>query len=274
MPAIFDHHLDDMTNAVMAAIANNTSSDPIHPDVVKAALASCWEDTAAITWTVDDVRSEHLGLSKDQARDVLVAMVHNHDASRGISWENMGSYVERVVPDYDEAYEREEIVSKVKAYADRLVAAGDMDAFEQVFNSRDVDFDVSTLDRTTLRTIYVDYVHDDEDEEEAGENTTTETPASQIRDKPLTVPEAAAIADADGWITGIVAVDLSVFIANDLEDVLDILGNLLVDDGEILENISYTVIGHRDNSLHIRISGDASTIIADYEDDKPDDHSR
>lgn len=44
-------------------------------------------DEITITWHVDDVLSVRPDLTKEQAREVLYELDHNHDANIGISWE-------------------------------------------------------------------------------------------------------------------------------------------------------------------------------------------
>ena len=44
-------------------------------------------DEITITWHVDDVLSVRPDLNKEQAREVLYELDHNHDANIGISWE-------------------------------------------------------------------------------------------------------------------------------------------------------------------------------------------
>jgi hypothetical protein len=119
MPAIFDHHLDDMTAAVLAAL--KTQSNAPLGERIRGALASCWVDTAAITWTASDIRGEYPALSQDEARDVLVAICDHNDASVGVCWDNLGPFVRRAVPDYDIEREDDEDASGLTD-ADRQAA--------------------------------------------------------------------------------------------------------------------------------------------------------
>lgn len=88
---------------------------------------------------------------------------------------------------------------------------------------------------------------------------------------PLTVAEAKAIAGDDAMIQGVVAVELSTFVDNDLEGVLDALGKSLVDGGELLAGISYEVVGQQGNTLYVLVSGDASGIFECHDDDEDDE---
>src|SRR6056300_1144277 len=44
-------------------------------------------DEITVTWSVDDVLEMRPNLTVDQAREVLHAIKHNHDASIGINWD-------------------------------------------------------------------------------------------------------------------------------------------------------------------------------------------
>jgi hypothetical protein len=165
MPAIFDHHIDDMLTAVMKALGKEDLKDEATGKAVREALESCWMDTGAITWTVNDIRGEYPSLTREQARDVLAEMTHGHDASIGICWDNIESYVYRAVPDYDPFGEDEYIASAVDAYAKRLTAAGDRVRFEQVFGRDIPAAAVVLLDADELRDIYRNWLLDEDGHE-------------------------------------------------------------------------------------------------------------
>jgi len=57
--------------------------------------------------------------------------------------------------------DRQQLLDEVDAYAERLVAIGDMEAFEEVFGSSDPDFDISRLTTAELREIHDEYIADD-----------------------------------------------------------------------------------------------------------------
>jgi len=44
-------------------------------------------DEISIVWSTEDVLSVRPDLTKEQAREVLYELDHNHDASIGISWD-------------------------------------------------------------------------------------------------------------------------------------------------------------------------------------------
>ena len=92
----------------------------------------------------------------------------------------------------------------------------------------------------------------------------------ELLNAPLTTDEMRRQADAPadermrhephGYVVGVVAVDLSDFIDNDPDGVLDLLSERLTD-GPLLMDIAYKVVGHDGDALHIEVSGDASEVL-------------
>lgn len=74
-------------------------------------------------------------------------------------------------------------------------------------------------------------------------------------DKPLTEKDV----DSDGWVRGVIRLELSELISNDLEGVLDIMSERLTGSG-LLSDIAYEVVGHDGDTLFVRVSGDARLI--------------
>lgn len=62
------------------------------------------------------------------------------------------------------------------------------------------------------------------------------------------------------WVEGVVPIDLSDFINCDLEGILDIMSERLTGSG-LLSDISYEVVGHRKDELHIKVAGSAELIL-------------
>jgi hypothetical protein len=58
---------------------------------------------------------------------------------------------------------RHRLIDEVDAYAERLITAGDLDSFEEVFGSRDPDFPVHNLSYERLREIYREYIKEKPD---------------------------------------------------------------------------------------------------------------
>jgi hypothetical protein len=92
----------------------------------------------------------------------------------------------------------------------------------------------------------------------------------KIQNKPLTKAQLKEWADPSGWVDDIVVkVDLSEIIESDLEGFLDLLGELV--GSPLMQDISYHVVGHDDDTLHIEVHGDVSEDIDDDKDDNDED---
>lgn len=71
--------------------------------------------------------------------------------------------------------------------------------------------------------------------------------------------------DADGWVTGVVEVDVSRLIETDLDGAMDILSVELTG-SELLSDFSYEVVGNKGDVLLIEVTGDASLIWEDEDE--------
>lgn len=88
----------------------------------------------------------------------------------------------------------------------------------------------------------------------------------KVISEPLTVKEMKRRSDANGYLVGVVAIDLSDAIDNDLEGWLDILSEKLTG-SPLLMDISYGVVGHDGDELHVKVTGDISQVIECEEGD-------
>jgi hypothetical protein len=86
------------------------------------------------------------------------------------------------------------------------------------------------------------------------------------RERPMTVAEARAIADEDNFITGVVTIEVDDLVEGDLESALDRLGEALVVGGDLMTEISQTVVG-------IEVSGDASLVFEAVDDGSDEDEA-
>jgi hypothetical protein len=77
--------------------------------------------------------------------------------------------------------------------------------------------------------------------------------------KYLKLPNEQIAAVESGFITVRVEVELSKFIDNDLEGVLDLLSEKATGT-ELLGNIAYNVVAHRGNTLEIEVTGNVGSI--------------
>jgi hypothetical protein len=84
-------------------------------------------------------------------------------------------------------------------------------------------------------------------------------------DGTLTIEEMKARADEDGFIWGIIAVELGDFTDREFEGVLDHISMLLTGT-ELLSDFGWSVIGHCGDTLHLYVHGDVSMILDGEED--------
>lgn len=112
------------------------------------------------------------------------------------------------------------------------------------------------LDPTTF-----DEPHDD--------SRTARHPETVLK-SPLSPYEIGMWVDADGFITGLSAIDLGQLIDNDVEEVNDLLGELLVGAGILMQPTATPVRVDADGTLVARVTGDASMIIDGFFGDELD----
>lgn len=93
-----------------------------------------------------------------------------------------------------------------------------------------------------------------------------------VMQKPYTMEQMkeALRGEGEGYIEGVVAVDLSDVIDNDLEGFLDLISYKMTGT-ELLMDITYNVVGHEEDMLFIRVRGDVSNIVDCEDDDSYDD---
>lgn len=78
-----------------------------------------------------------------------------------------------------------------------------------------------------------------------------DVPAKSLAlDEPLTHDEVLKLADKNGYVTGVVRVEFSEVIENDVEGFLDILSERLLET-DLLSELSYQVVGVEDRSALI-----------------------
>ena len=86
----------------------------------------------------------------------------------------------------------------------------------------------------------------------------------KLQEKPLTKAQLKDLADPSGRADDIVVpIDLSDVIDNDLEGFNDLICEAV--GSQLMQSISWHVVGHDDNTLHIEVHGDVSL---DIEEDK------
>jgi hypothetical protein len=86
----------------------------------------------------------------------------------------------------------------------------------------------------------------------------------KLQEKPLTKEQLKELADPSGWIDDvIVPIDLNDIIETDLDGFLDLLSEAV--GSPRMQDISYHVVGHDDNTLHFEVHGDVAVDIDDEE---------
>lgn len=78
--------------------------------------------------------------------------------------------------------------------------------------------------------------------------------------KPLTARQIRLNLDKEGYITGVVEIDLPEVIRRDFDEFLDLISEKLVG-SSLLEDISYRIVGHTAEAIHLEVTGDPRDAI-------------
>jgi hypothetical protein len=93
--SMYRHHIQGMTKEVVAAIGMSKDCKKI--EKVERVLEGYWANRIAIVWGVEDIvdRAKDLGkrISKSKALEILNKVHHNHDATLGINWDVIDTYL-------------------------------------------------------------------------------------------------------------------------------------------------------------------------------------
>ena len=94
-----------------------------------------------------------------------------------------------------------------------------------------------------------------------------------VMEEPYTIGQMkeAVRGENYGYMTGVVAVDLSEIIEGDLESFLDLLSEKLTDT-ELLMDVTYEIAGFEENGLFLKVTGDVSNIVSVDNGDDFDDY--
>jgi hypothetical protein len=84
--------------------------------------------------------------------------------------------------------------------------------------------------------------------------------AKKRKYKLLTTPITSKDMRGKKWVKGVVPMELSYFIDNSVEEILDGLSELLTG-SSLLCDIDYRVVGHLKDELHILVEGCPSMIL-------------
>jgi hypothetical protein len=88
----------------------------------------------------------------------------------------------------------------------------------------------------------------------------------QVLTRPLTHAQMRRQMDANGYVEGVVPVDLDEIIDSDRDTFLSMMSELLTDSSE-LEDLEYEVVGADGDTLHILVSGDATALLDETEEE-------
>lgn len=98
---MYRHHIVEMTKVVGAAIGIKgevrTPEECEEMQRIEKALEKYWANRIAIVWGVEDIvdRAKDLGkrISKNKAHEILEEIHHHHDATLGINWDVIDTYL-------------------------------------------------------------------------------------------------------------------------------------------------------------------------------------
>lgn len=82
---ISDHLLDEMTRGLAASLGYRYPG--LMANVVREALARCWDDRIALVWSTADVQLVCPKLSQEEARVILNRINQEATADRGVTWD-------------------------------------------------------------------------------------------------------------------------------------------------------------------------------------------
>ncbi|MDR6218868.1 glyoxalase superfamily protein [Deinococcus soli (ex Cha et al. 2016)] len=97
-------------------------------------------------------------------------------------------------------------------------------------------------------------------------------PDVTVLDRPYTTEQLRALrAEHDGYVSGVIALDIDSIAGTDYERFLDLISSELTGT-DLLMDVSYTVVGTRGETILLEVRGDPDTILGpDDEDDTEDD---
>jgi len=92
----------------------------------------------------------------------------------------------------------------------------------------------------------------------------------EVLTRPLTHTQMRRQMDIEGYVEGIVPVNLDEIIDCDRDTFIGMLSEMLTDSPD-LEDVEYEVVGHDGDMLHILVSGDASALLDEAEEEELDE---
>lgn len=89
----------------------------------------------------------------------------------------------------------------------------------------------------------------------------------EVLTRPLTHVQMRRQMDANGYVEGVVPVDVDEIVDSDRDAFIGMLSEMLTDSPD-LDELEYEVVGHDGDMLHILVSGDATALLDDTDDDE------
>lgn len=90
---MYERNINEMVSAL---VSHGVIEDmPEMQDAAKKALMSCWNDKIADVWSCEDVRTQADEELSDEDCMLILRRIHgDHDASVGINWDVIETYIE------------------------------------------------------------------------------------------------------------------------------------------------------------------------------------
>jgi hypothetical protein len=92
----------------------------------------------------------------------------------------------------------------------------------------------------------------------------------EVLTRPLTHVQMRRQMDANGYVEGIVPVDLDEIIDSDRDTFIGMLSEMLTDSAD-LDELEYEVVGYDGDTLHILVSGDATSLLDETEEEEEEE---
>jgi hypothetical protein len=89
------HEIEDM----IKALDKCNCIAPNKIETVREVLEKFWSNQIALVWGVEDVQEVRRDLTKQQCREVLREVLHDHNADIGVNWETLKETADHMFPD-------------------------------------------------------------------------------------------------------------------------------------------------------------------------------
>ena len=89
----------------------------------------------------------------------------------------------------------------------------------------------------------------------------------EVLTRPLTQAQIRRQMDANGYVEGVIPVDLDEIVDSDRDAFIAMLSEMLTDSPD-LDDLEYEVVGNDGDTLHIEVSGDATALLDEAEEEE------